>query len=210
MKLGMSIVGACLVNRGRRHGFINIPICASTLVKKLALAEGYEYVEQPYEYDSDLTFTVVVREPWERYASGLSEYVGRYYDLTCNLDDMYRQLFETGEWVKYDVNRLVGGENAHQIIFDEHTAPQHFFVEPFQKNRIDFVKMDRGNFGVLNSKLRRYLNVPNLNASEHVNPPEKRMVGVSLGRRLLRRGDGWLNAWSDAFFKDEELWRKAR
>lgn len=91
----------------RPYVFIHIPKNASSAMKQNLIRSGYEF----HEGATDKKAMALVRDPIERYISGVYEYWSKNSDMS------FPAFIESVE---------------HPQIFDEHTRPQSDFLEDFQ------------------------------------------------------------------------------
>jgi len=105
-------LGSCCLISG--SAWLTIPKNASSLLRELSKHDGLLYNETIFNYP----LTVVIRDPVDRWVSGMSEYLSRKtggYFVIANqptYDDLY-----------------------NKIEYDAHTAPQHRFFENFTVNQ---------------------------------------------------------------------------
>ena len=110
------------------NAIVRIPKNASSLVSKYGLTRNWVYVgnkyHRPRRFVEPKFFHVVLRDPLERWISGVLEFQKRYdYPLWMIL------------------------KNLKKIEFDEHTVPQYKFLPDYGK--LYFYNMDDGGLDIL-------------------------------------------------------------
>jgi len=63
-------------NAKRRTGYVYIPKCATTSIRKACLHSGYVV---RHKINKRGRYVAVIREPWERYCSGVAQYVEMHH-----------------------------------------------------------------------------------------------------------------------------------
>jgi len=119
--------GTCMSKPGSDIMYVNIPKNASSWTKPNLLDHNWEF----YNYHLDNLYhkhaLVVLRDPVERWLSGIAEYFTLYHE---NLDlDLVNQAF-------YDLL-------MDQITLDDHTEKQVYFVEGLDPNRCTFMMCNK-------------------------------------------------------------------
>ena len=125
--------GTCMSSPDSNLMYVNIPKCASSWTKPNLQDLGWEF----YNYHLDNLYhkhaLVVLRDPVERWLSGLCEYFTLYHE---NIDTtQFNSAF-------YDLL-------MDQISLDDHTEKQVYFIEELNPNRCTFMMCDedyRRNF----------------------------------------------------------------
>jgi hypothetical protein len=125
--------GMCFVNHKLKKFYINIPKCATNWGKnifnlKLEWEESNyldtNLIEQGYEA------IVFLRDPIDRWISGMAEYVSRYgYNTATFISQLEKQ-------------RLAGEIINTTIAFDEHTVEQITFLEGLDTNTTIWFRVD--------------------------------------------------------------------
>lgn len=92
------------------RAFVNIPRCASTTITAVLAENGWHKSDDP----TDLPAWAVVRDPYDRYWSGVREYEKRH-------------------------NRHA--DRSIVRVWDEHTLPQYVFLMPFRE--VTAIPLDR-------------------------------------------------------------------
>ena len=112
--------GACYVNHDLKKFYVNIPKCASNWGKH-AFKYSFKWESSNY-HDAELlnqgyTAIVFLRDPIDRWTSGMAEYIDRYgYDVKSFTHQLEKQQLALDI-----INKTV--------TFDEHTAEQIMFLE---------------------------------------------------------------------------------
>ena len=120
------IFGECMTHPDSDLMYVNIPKNATSWTKPNLVDFGWEF----YNYHTDnlyhKTAMVVLRDPVERWASGIAEYLYLYHrDWTINAFtiEMLDLIFD-------------------KIAFDDHTESQVYFIEGLDLSRCVFFKFD--------------------------------------------------------------------
>jgi hypothetical protein len=126
--------GTCMSHPNGALMYVNIPKNASSWTKPNLLDWGWEF----YNYHTDMLThkapVVVLREPIERWLSGIAEYFALYYpDFKLNCPEAIELVFD-------------------RVCFDDHTERQINFIHGLDTDRCIFLKCDenyRQNFSNL-------------------------------------------------------------
>jgi len=122
----------CYINSASKLIYMHIDKCASTSIST-TLSEKYFIACDIFKdkeelllqnlISKDYKFFAVIRDPYSRWISGLSEFITR---------------FKATE--KYIISQV----SNHKYIFDEHTIPQHCSLEICYKNNIEinYLRLD--------------------------------------------------------------------
>lgn len=136
--------GMCFANDDLKLFYINIPKCATNW-GKIVFSKTLEWRETNYHDETLLKKgykpIVFLREPEERWATGMAEYFSRYGFNTSTL-----------------ITKLVKQDVALQLInatmqFDEHTAEQIMFLDGVDTDNAVWFRVDQN----LNQHLANYL-----------------------------------------------------
>ena len=122
--------------------YINIPKCASTNIK-----QQFEFFEGSFEHlgkwtalhDTSLLnehteLITVLRHPIERWHSGIYEYLTRTKKPLLQKNWYYEMLLDAK-------------------VFDEHTMPQEYFLQPFDRSKIEWFYIDKDFTKKWNAKM---------------------------------------------------------
>jgi len=143
--------GECFFNNNQSLMYINIPKCASTWTKTTLSSLGWVYSNYYDEDFSKFKPIVVLRDPVERWISGISEYFTLYHaDIKINefTSAFYDLLFD-------------------KITFDDHTEKQLYFIKDIDFHKTVFFKFEPE----YTKKLYNYLNISE--SYKVVQSPEK-------------------------------------
>jgi len=117
------------------HGgytYIKMPKCASDSIQSAITSKDYKYLIGRPEQDGN--FFTVIRDPLDRWVSGVCEYLNRQADGTDKLIINTLDAIATGS-----------------IIFDEHTIPMTYFLYPFNGYNITYFRMSNNIFDEINT-----------------------------------------------------------
>jgi len=107
------------------HGYIHIPKNASTYTKNIFRSGlNFKTVKNYYVSPAEGTLLVIVRDPVERWVSGISEYFWSQH-LSIDIDNKTLLKFIT-----------------ERIVFDEHTEPQVNFLSGLDTDQLTFIRLD--------------------------------------------------------------------
>ena len=184
------MLGQCYKCPDQPVVYLNTPKCASSFMKTQVLDLGWqqgfldlgpkEVPEDNLKVDVDdiEKIIVVMRDPYDRWLSGIAEYFGE--ELHDN-----EGIFELLD------NPLALELIANKVAFDDHTESQLWFLQNVPLDKCVFFRQEQG----LNYKISKYfsdvLNIPNKIASE--SPVHVSTAGTYGGRvkkhldRLLRK-----------------------
>jgi hypothetical protein len=119
--------GACMTTLDQNLMYIQIPKNASSWTKPNL--KDLDWADYNYHYDHMYKkhALVVLRDPVERWLSGICEYF-----------TLYHETIDTDEFNKTFYDLLM-----EQIVFDDHTEQQHYFIEGLSHNNITFFLCDQ-------------------------------------------------------------------
>lgn len=219
-------IGSRIVAVDSSEAWINIPRCASSTLKKCTLpGNDYVYLESIYQYDKELRFTTIIRDPWRRYLSGLAQALKRdnwlwhdrgrspgfpehaYYsepwECYLRIEFIYESVFETG-FYRRTVSQQPFRElnNKFPMVFDEHTAPFSIMLAPFRKNEVEFIEQT-GDLSNLVEELKRRLNRPKIN-SYNIMQEKYHFYQEFLDyfEPKLKANKEWIQNWNEVFAED--------
>jgi len=129
-------IGKC--TKVYNNALVYIPKNASTLLRNWCQKQTDTNISDSNYLDFEVDkYYVLIRDPFDRWVSGVTEYY-------------YRNKFQ----VEHILDRI------EMIEFDEHTTPQNQFLNfDYTKNTV-FVPMDRKGIGYLNNKFLKYPHHP--------------------------------------------------
>ena len=127
------VYGQCMTKSDTDLAYVNIPKNASSWTKPNLLDWGWEYYNY-HEDQIDKTFIVVLRDPVERWISGIAEYL-----------TLYHPNFKLHEFEALDLI-------FERVSFDDHTDRQVNFIHGLDTDSCIFLWCDqryRHNFSAL-------------------------------------------------------------
>lgn len=118
--------GTCWIN-GSDITYINIPKCATSITKAV-----FNGVQKNYITDdlSTKRFLVALRDPYNRWLSGVVEWLTRYNIVNI----MDTDVFKSHEFVRFLLNAKA---------LDSHTEHQVHYIAGVDPNKIDFLWVDK-------------------------------------------------------------------
>lgn len=176
--------------------FVPIPKCASTYVTKF-LVEGLSWKiskEDDRIQDSLFRKLVILREPIDRWVSGMAQYLTTYHgDLPLQSRELTEFIFK-------------------RVDFDPHTTPQVNFIAGLDIDSTIFFRFD----SQLEKNFRSYIHE---NTGKDYNLPvfrndtpksgHKPYIGQKL-KVLLKSNDQWLQHVTDYYKKDIDLYNEVK
>jgi hypothetical protein len=143
-------LGEGLISSDKKTFYLNVPKNSSSTIKSGLTEIGWEFASV-YDYP-DADIIVVWRDPIERWASGIFEYLLMY---NVNAIDSICEPFN------YDLWPLIGEKLGMSIIFDrmtfdDHTDRQCVFLHNINLDRCTWIKINDGfnyNFSTLLTKM---------------------------------------------------------
>jgi hypothetical protein len=133
-------LGSCFVSGDNNLIYVNIPKCASSWTKSNLESVGWQLTNYHLKKMHQTHALVVLRDPIERWLSGICEYFTLYHkdvDINQFNNAFYELLLD-------------------RITFDDHTEKQRYFIEGLDTDNCTFFKCDstyRTNFSHYLSKL---------------------------------------------------------
>ena len=181
------IFGECMSHNDSEYMYVYIPKNATSWTKPNLLDFGWEF----YNYHTDnlnKTALVVLRDPVERWISGIAEYLYLYHR----------------EFIISDLNKAVRELIFDKIAFDDHTERQLYFIEGLDPAKCIFFKFGpeyRAQF----SEFLNSINMPNKYSNynyQHVSndSPERKQFKEFFKREL--ENSKYLNKVEDYFRED--------
>ena len=168
---------------------MHIDKCASSSISDFCIHSDYFHDMSFRIYDVKLLnkfvksnnyfFLSIIRNPVDRYISGLQEFIRRY-----NIPDKFIE-----ESLK-----------SNKFIFDEHTSPQYIFLKHCHHN-LKSIKLDKHLSKKLSSILGYDVNLPKLNDSDIY----LKIKSTNLFEKYLKDNEKFY----DVYKKDFELFEKA-
>lgn len=135
-------LNGCFISVTEKLVYMHIDKCASTSIST-ALKERYFFDGKLFKdkeklieriISEDYRFFAVIRDPYSRWISGISEFMTR---------------FKASE--KYVISQVI----KNKYIFDGHTLPQYSFLDICRKNQVNvkYIRLDDGLEGKINELL---------------------------------------------------------
>lgn len=118
-------LGTCLASPDKKHAFLQIPKNASSYWKTYLRPLGWK-TSNVKELPEDTCYFTMLRDPVERWLSGISEYFERYHNEELH-QPKSSIFFKTIEDL---------------IVVDDHTELQSYFLQPIELQHIQFYKID--------------------------------------------------------------------
>lgn len=179
----------CFLSRKHKLILMHIDKCASSSISIFCEQSDYFHdmsfrlwditLLNKFVKNKDYFFLSIIRNPVDRYISGLQEVIKRY-----NLSDEFIE-----ENLKND-----------KFIFDEHTSPQYIFLRHCHHN-LKSIKLDKHLSKKLSSILGYNVDLPNLNNSDN----KLKIKCTHLCEKYLKDNEKFY----DVYKKDFELFEKA-
>jgi hypothetical protein len=133
----------CRVDLQQKIAWINIPKNSSTMINGYLKNQHWSSDSLENWIGQANTFLIVLRDPVDRWASGITEYMYRYHP---NVD------FD-------QITDLVQDIILQHKIFDEHTFPQVCFLDTIPLDQCVYFRMDQHLVSNFQDYLQRYCNV---------------------------------------------------
>jgi hypothetical protein len=196
----------CMVNHQMKTVFMHIDKCASRSVTAALRSVGFTLISQETDFklQDDYIIFAVIRDPMDRWAAGLNEYMYRFIGPECTEENPMFGISIPADMV-LSLEQIEEEVKNKKFIFEEHTAPQHLFLLSCEDKKIQMFDM-RGD---LEKKLKNFLRVdiklPHYNNSEKKLPNYK-----SFCKRLF---DDYVKHSEDFFTiykKDFELYNHCK
>ena len=131
------LLGESQLSPNRKFSYVNIPKNASSSSKKLL--HDWKFVNfHEKQYQPTFEYIVILRDPTERWISGIAEYlVGKYSSLgQLNAELSNLEIYQTLE-SKFFQNLLFDF-----VIFDGHSLPQCWYLQGLKLDKIKFFNFD--------------------------------------------------------------------
>lgn len=119
--------GICHVLKDSKVAYINIPKCASSITKAVFNGSQRNYLIDDM---SDYRFFVALRDPYQRWLSGVIEWIERHHIVKIADTDV----FQRHEFIKFLLN-------ARSL--DSHTEHQVHYLAGLDHSKIDFLRVDK-------------------------------------------------------------------
>tara|TARA_Y100000004_G_scaffold195105_1_gene261338 strand:- start:11698 stop:12357 length:660 start_codon:yes stop_codon:yes gene_type:complete len=143
----------CFLNKKSKLVFMHIDKCASTSVSNFCLKNDdfcdmsfrIKNIDKFNDYvrKNNYFFLAIIRNPIDRYISGIQEFIKRYNP--------------SNDYIEKNLKN-------NKFIFDEHTSPQYIFLSHCKYN-LKYVKLDKNLSNKLSNILGYDVNLGNCNYS---------------------------------------------
>ena len=166
--------GHCYVRD--RIAYLNTPKCASSFLKDALDWEQqcFDNMEQsvdvPVYYTSVDHIMVVIRDPYERWLSGIAEYFELYYPN----DESVFEFLEFSHSQQFICDR---------VAFDDHTESQLFFLQNVPLDKCVFFKMNAN----LGTKVHEFLNTQGVANTVNIAQPKNTTAKASFKGRIMSK-----------------------
>jgi hypothetical protein len=151
------VTGTCMYHSELKKCYINIPKNASSFIRETFKDVGWKHMHLGMHMDID-NYIVILRDPIERWITGIAQHI------TSNV---LGENFGSTHYLEQN-NELVNRLIFDQVVFDDHTEQQSWFLEPFDLKDAVFFYCDAN----LNRNLDSYfanrfqlMNKPYVNTS---------------------------------------------
>jgi hypothetical protein len=137
--------GRCFADQDWRLAYVPIEKNVTRIIQSMITSIGFKESECLESTNTPATYLIVLRDPIQRWVSGLVEYLLRVYlDRINTQNNMTRQNITTEK--AFD-----------QIVFDVHTCPQHRFLEGLAGPK-QYIWFDQDQKPELITSLAKYFN----------------------------------------------------
>lgn len=140
--------------------YINIPKNASSFLRAVLKVSGWKHKHLGMNMEID-NHIVILRDPIERWLTGIAQHI------TTNI---LGENFGSTHYIEQDTE-LCQKIIFDQVVFDDHTEQQSWFLEPFN--------LDNAVFFYCNSELAKNLDLYFLNLGTNLNFQSRPYVNVS-------------------------------
>lgn len=137
------ISGSCMYHANLKYCYVNIPKNASSFLREIFKDTGWKHMHLGMNMEIKATI-VVLRDPIERWITGIAQHI------TTNV---LGENFGSTHYLEQN-NELVERIIFDQIVFDDHTEQQSWFLEPFSLDNAVFFYCDN----TLSKNLDSYFN----------------------------------------------------
>lgn len=134
--------GQITINEESKLMFVNIPKNASQWALNILRYNGWKSTNynRPNIDITDFKAFTIVRDPYERYISGLAEYIHRYHNDKMMSDDVFEILFDL-------------------ITVDDHTELQSYFLNDIDFDTTTFIMCDKNLSNNMNAQIFKKYNI---------------------------------------------------
>jgi hypothetical protein len=177
-----------------KHCYINIPKNASSFLRETFKDTGWKHMHLGMNMDIDAT-VVVLRDPIDRWITGIAQHI------TTNV---LGKDFGSTHYLEQD-NELVHRLIFDQVVFDDHTEQQTWFLEPFNMEKAVFFYCDSN----LSKNLDSYFNNRfQLTTKPYVNVSQDQFDNANLVehfKKLVYNNKDYQNRLRSYFIRDYDL-----
>lgn len=190
--------GQCHANLDYDFIYVNIPKNASSWTKQQL--EAVEFTQKNYHKDNlyDHTAVVVLRDPVNRWISGMSEYFTRYY---------YRNS-------PRDLNNFTIDIIFNHVTFDPHTEKQLYFIQDLDPSKTVYFWFDNNYREQFGKFLTEQGITNNANTAEPSwwsgHNPTKRAEWTEFFQQQIENNSKYLEQIQQHFHQDYELIESAK
>jgi hypothetical protein len=174
--------GMCYADHLNKKFYINIPKNASTWGKQCVEALAFEhtnYIDSRL-IDKGYEAIIFLRDPIDRWYTGIAEYIHRYGLLPSN---------------RFNKDSI--GLILHKVVFDEHTEQQRMFLQGVNLDNAVFFKVDHN----LSKNFRHYCKHDlNTNVELDLTP---QWVSIGLKKQILDALQEYMTRHLVTYFSDE-------
>lgn len=167
-------VGQCYTQG--RVAYINIPKCASSFLKdalnweKRCFDNMNQRVADPLYYTQVDHIMVVMRDPYDRWLSGIAE----YFELYFPNDETVFEFLDFPHAQRFICDR---------VSFDDHTESQLFFLQNVPLDKCVFFKMNAH----LGTKVHEFLDSQGITNTVNTAPPKNSTAKSSYKGRIVSK-----------------------
>lgn len=120
-----------MYNQDIKQCYINIPKNASSFLREVFKDSGWKHMHLGMNMDINASI-IVLRDPIDRWITGISQHI------TTNI---LGENFGSTHYIEHD-NELTQRIIFDQVVFDDHTEQQTWFLEPFDLDNAMFFYCD--------------------------------------------------------------------
>lgn len=188
------VSGSCMYHANLKHCYVNIPKNASSFLREIFKDTGWKHMHLGMHMDI-LATIIVLRDPIERWITGIAQHI------TTNV---LGENFGSTHYLEQS-NELVERIIFDQIVFDDHTEQQSWFLEPFSLDKAIFFYCDDS----LSKNLDGYFNNQfNLTNRPLVNVSRDQFDNANLVehfKKLVYNNKLYFNRLKSYFVRDYDL-----
>lgn len=191
------VTGSCMYNADLKHCYINIPKNASSFLRHYFKDAGWKhmFVGMNMQVTKNL---VVLRDPIERWITGIAQHI------TTNI---LEENFGSTHFIEL-YNELSERIIFDQIVFDDHTEQQTWFLEPFELDNSVFFYCDSDLGKNLDSYFSTLGISCNFTKQQHINTSKEHFDNANLVehfRNIVYNNKKYYNNLKSYFVRDYGL-----